>query len=196
MLGGGQFGYNWQADNYLFGVEADLQASGQKKSAVFNSAITSLVGFTPGSNPTSISYSNNLEWFSTLRGRVGLISGSWLFYGTGGIAIGTISTTGVINPTSTIFVTNLPGTWDQSTTKVGWTIGAGAESAITSNWSWKVEYLYLNFGSVTGSATLPASNCYSSPGGCVNANAPGVASISSKFTDNIVRIGLNYKLGN
>ena len=198
-IGGGQFGYNWQIKNYLLGIEADLQVSGQKNSTVLNSAIVNFAGITPGSNPTAITYSDKLGLLSTLRGRFGFISGPWLMYGTGGLAIGRLNSNGVIAPGAppgVPGVTNLPGAWDQSTTKIGWTIGLGVESAITSNWSWKVEYLYLNFGSVSGSATLPATNCYAGPGGCFNASAPGNANISSKFSDNIVRVGLNYKLGN
>jgi outer membrane immunogenic protein len=33
VTGGGQIGYNWQRANWLFGVEADLRASGQEGSA-------------------------------------------------------------------------------------------------------------------------------------------------------------------
>src|SRR5215218_4381566 len=29
-IGGGQVGYNWQSQNWVFGFEADVQASGQK----------------------------------------------------------------------------------------------------------------------------------------------------------------------
>lgn len=107
-----------------------------------------------------------------------------------------MNTNGVIAPIPAAGIPNGPGTWDQSTTKTGWTIGAGVENAISSNWSWKFEYLYLNLGSVTGSATLPATNCYGIVFACDNASAPGLATITSKFTDNIVRIGLNYKFGN
>jgi outer membrane immunogenic protein len=190
-IGGGQFGYNWQVNSYLLGIEADLQVSGQENSTTFNGSI-----ITPTAvNPTAITYSNKLEWFSTLRGRLGFISGPWLMYGSGGLAVGRLNTNGMITPAFAGF-TNLPGAWDQSTTKIGWTIGVGVENSITSNWSWKVEYLYLDLGSVTGSAALPVTNCYGVVGNCANPSVPGTANITSKFTDNIVRIGFNYKLGN
>jgi opacity protein-like surface antigen len=71
--------------------------------------------------------------------------------------------------------------FSQSTTKAGWTLGGGVEGALTGNWTWKAEYLYLNLGSASGS---------------VADNAGGVASWSAKFTDNIARAGLNYKFHN
>ena len=35
VTGGGQFGYNWQVNNWVYGLEFDFQGSGQKGSASF-----------------------------------------------------------------------------------------------------------------------------------------------------------------
>jgi outer membrane immunogenic protein len=66
--GGVQGGYNWQNGPWVFGVEADFQATGAEDT------------FAPWkfSNP----------WFGTVRGRAGYAVNNILFYGTGGLAFG------------------------------------------------------------------------------------------------------------
>jgi outer membrane immunogenic protein len=62
--------------------------------------------------------------------------------------------------------------------KGGWTVGAGTEWAIGGPWSAKLEYLHIDFGSVSTMATVfPTFNT------------------SSHVTDDIVRVGLNYRFG-
>ena len=85
--------------------------------------------------------------------------------------------------------------------EAGWTLGVGAEGAITGNWTWKVEYLHVDLGSVsTTFATLPG--CFGGIliiGGAGAANcAPalaGAGTIRSRITDEIVRVGINYRFG-
>jgi outer membrane immunogenic protein len=68
-------------------------------------------------------------------------------------------------------------------TRVGWTVGVGVEGMITTNWSAKLEYLYMDLGRFSaGTFTL-------APGSLIG------VSVSSKFTDNILRAGINYKFG-
>jgi outer membrane immunogenic protein len=92
--------------------------------------------------------------------------------------------------------------WNSSDTKTGFALGGGVEGLIGKNWSLKAEYLYVDLGSVhNGFATLPG--CYGTPseiivgpvhngGGCLNV-AAGTGNIRSRITDNIVRLGLNYR---
>ena len=68
--GGLQGGYNWQFGQFVFGGEADLQASG---------ATDTFAGW-KFSNP----------WFGTLRGRAGFAMNNILIYGTGGLAFGNV----------------------------------------------------------------------------------------------------------
>ena len=79
-----------------------------------------------------------------------------------------------INPVSTSFTSH--------TTKVGWALGAGAEVRLGGNWTGNVEYLYLDFGNVSTTASLPANL------------TPLAVDFNSHVTDHIVRVGLNYKL--
>lgn len=180
IIGGGQIGYNWQASNWLFGLEADIQGSDEKGSA----GIICVACGDTGTNITS-ALNQKLNWFGTARGRVGaLVTPSVLLYGTGGLAYGGYSTSGSITGTTVQgnAVTFLfPGT---SSTRVGWTAGAGIEGRITGNWTAKLEYLYMDLGTADSGRVITT---ILGPG-----RVPVAASYSSHFTDNIVRVGFNY----
>jgi outer membrane immunogenic protein len=183
VIGGGQIGYNWQAQNWLFGLEADIQGSDEKGSTSFLCVACG----NGGDDITSI-LTQKLNWFGTARGRVGvLVTPTVLLYGTGGLAFGEVSTGGSISgatnlaPLATIA---FPGT---SSTRAGWTAGAGVEGRIAGNWSAKLEYLYMDLGTVSSG---PIATTIVVP---VRTNAG--ASYSSHFTDNILRVGLNYRFG-
>jgi outer membrane immunogenic protein len=77
------------------------------------------------------------------------------------------------------------GAFGNSSTRVGWTVGAGVEGVVSGNWTAKIEYLYIDLGNVSGSFTTPIV----APSGAFL-----TSSYSSHITDNILRVGLNYKL--
>ena len=82
-----------------------------------------------------------LDWFGTARGRVGFLPAErLLLYATGGLAYGGFSGSSMRPATVDI------GTWSRC--RAGWTVGAGAEAALGSNWSVKFEYLYMDLGNV------------------------------------------------
>src|SRR5664279_1469048 len=88
-LGGGQIGYNWQLPpsalgSLVLGVEADLQGTGMRDN------FSCLIGCLPGQN---LNYNQRLDWFGTVRGRVGIANGPVLTYVTGGYAYGSVKTT-------------------------------------------------------------------------------------------------------
>ncbi|MGB6540096.1 MAG: outer membrane beta-barrel protein [Xanthobacteraceae bacterium] len=194
-IAGGQFGYNWQlSPQWLVGVEADGQWSGEEAS---DGGSTSVTVHVPGIGPcdvgggcsatTAVTDANSwkLPWFATLRGRVGLIEDStWLLYGTGGLAVAgadfansSITTvtvfknlSGTVVSTTTLVNSALSGT----TTMVGFAVGAGIEKMLSKNWSVKVEYLFMDFGSHTFLA-----------GTGFDTNV--------KMIDNVIRGGVNYK---
>jgi outer membrane immunogenic protein len=198
VIGGGQFGYNYQVNpTWVVGLEADLQASDEHARSS-QSASTSGVFTGPGitgltSSNVATTFEGRISWLATVRARAGvLITPTTLLFGTGGIAFGglNVSGSGAANISLTACIVgigciptgNASGAFafSQSTTKTGWTLGGGVEGALAGNWTWKAEYLYLYLGSESGS---------------VADNFGGIANWSAKFTDNIVRVGLNYKFG-
>ena len=107
------------------------------------------------------------SWLATARGRIGYAFDRWLPYFTGGAAFGKVEA----NSTN-------PAAAGASDTRTGWTVGAGLEYAFLTNWSAKLEYLYVDLGSF---------DC--------NAACSGVAGVASSvdYRANVVRAGLNYK---
>ncbi len=181
-VGGGQIGYNWQVDpRWLFGVEADIQATGQRGSETLPTFIAGGFPFAPGDSITG-NYTQKLPWFGTARLRLGYEpSDTWLLYVTGGVAFGEVRNTLNLSVT-----TNLPGpalvTTAQSASvsnnRTGWTVGAGSEWMLSPAWSAKLEYLYIDLGSFTDTY--------------VGAGFVPTFTTSSHVTDNIVRAGINY----
>jgi outer membrane immunogenic protein len=110
IMGGAQAGYNWQTGRFVFGSEGDLQLSAA------------------GDRFAPWQFSN--PWFGTLRGRIGVAMNNILFYGTLGIALGTVR----------LDLANL----GESKTHSGWTGGLGMEVGLTPHWSVRAEYLYVD----------------------------------------------------
>jgi outer membrane immunogenic protein len=164
FFGGGQIGYNWQvAPAWVLGVESDFDAAD----------IESTANATSGG--TSASAGTKLDWFGTVRGRVGvLVTPSALLYGTGGWAYG--HTTSSASASAFGVTANTSAGHDKS----GWTAGAGLEYAFNPWLSFKTEYLYLNLGTDTITSGTVASVPYS---------------LSEKTTVHTVKVGLNFKLG-
>jgi len=211
-IGGGQAGYNWQQMNWVFGFETDLQATGQSGSGravcaggtlaapPFNGVCTpGHIGDTAPFNtpglPVNFDLSQKLEWFGTVRGRVGaLFSPTVLGFVTGGLAYGEINSTGAVSGTNitgpqgtnTVILTPVAASFGDRNTRAGWTIGAGLEGMISGGWTAKIEYLYIDLGTISGSFITPIA----APSG-----APVTVRYSSHITDNILRVGLNYRFG-
>jgi outer membrane immunogenic protein len=174
--GGIQAGYNWQAANWVFGLEADIQGSSQRDNRACVQTCNPLVApiiFT--------AYDATLPWFGTVRGRVGYSVGSTLFYATGGYAYGSVKT-----KIAAAFL-GVPGNVEISNTKGGWTVGGGIETPFTflagvlgNNWTSKTEYLYVDLGTQAGAFTIPV------------AGAVVTATNSTQVHEHIFRTGLNY----
>jgi outer membrane immunogenic protein len=185
-IGGAQAGYNWQAGMWLAGLEADAQFSSQRiitttqcDGAICNPGV---IGFDA---PVTLAHSFNLDGFATLRGRLGaLFTPDAVAYFTGGLAIGGVAHTvdiGGMSRDANGDPVPAPTNFVSRTAKVGWTVGGGIETRLVGNVTGKIEYLHMDFGS-------------DSAAGRNNQNVMPVAvSINSRVTDDIVRLGLNYK---
>jgi outer membrane immunogenic protein len=174
---GGQAGYNMQINNYVLGIETDLQwTHANSNSAVANAGIGGFVPFNGQATST-------FDWFGTTRARVGILATpSMLLYGTGGVAYGSIKRRWTSNFPATVQLVN--GTDRQGT--YGWVAGAGAEWMLAPHWILGVEYLYMKFKSENfaatgfGSAGCTALNCNYNVGS-------GGASL------NVARLKVDYK---
>jgi outer membrane immunogenic protein len=167
-FGGGQIGYNWQSGRFVFGIEADIQGGD-----ISDTASLSLLGGDAFARAAS-----RLDWFGTLRGRLGYAADNWLFYGTGGFAYGgvrdTLSVTSPWGDTSTV---------GKSEVRTGYVVGGGVEYKLNPSWSLKGEYQFIDLGRDRLSATA-GDEC-----------AWATASLKADHTYNTVRVGLNYHFG-
>jgi outer membrane immunogenic protein len=146
---GGQVGYNWQSQNFVYGLEADLNWVGAKGSVQQNA--------NNGIGAPS-SFSTNLSWLATVRARAGVTLGTHtLVFATGGLAVGGVKNSWLLLPPF-----NCGGVTCQvsdSETRVGWTAGGGIERFISNpHITVKAEVLYVDLGreTVTGNGGYTA----------------------------------------
>jgi outer membrane immunogenic protein len=179
FTGGGQVGYNQQAGIWVWGIEADFEHLGWKGSSAGTFQLPSTLPGGPVGPPPlffSVATSVSTNWLFTARPRLGVANSNWLFYVTGGVAIGNekfAQTIMLLAP----FVENAAF----STTRVGWTVGAGVEYALNRNWSIKGEYLYVDLGNVSTVGTITPAFA-----GVVDAS-------TVHLTTSIGRGGINYR---
>jgi outer membrane immunogenic protein len=163
FLGGGQIGYNIQNGIFVFGIEADA-------------SWTNLKGTTPCL--FVLTCKREADVLGTITGRLGLTADRALIYVKGGAAWAHIEHD--VSIFGTALVSDDKFVW-------GWTVGTGVEYAITGNWSAKIEYNYMDFGSNTLNFAIPVGI----PGG------PGAGTIDVDATTRIhaVKFGVNYRFG-
>jgi len=150
-------GYNWQiSPHWLVGIEGDFDWLGTKeKFNDFNDAARLASGV-------------DTDWYATLRGRFGYVTGASLIYVTGGAAFTRVEETFGVTAAPTAL----------SSTRTGWTAGGGIETKLSKNWSVTTEYLYVDLG----------SNSFAS-------NAASAADAATfKTRAHVLKSGFNYKL--
>jgi outer membrane immunogenic protein len=182
---GGYVGYNWQrcCSPFVFGIEADFNYMNTSPTAV---------DFEPpgaGGFPETTNLESSIDWFGTLRGRLGfVVHNNLLLYATGGLAYAKVDHTlsdnciGCGDPVVPV----VPGTFppfsqSNDKTKVGWTLGGGAELLHDSNWLLRAEALYVDLGSENESYLITAGGF--------------TADATSKWDDQfwVARLGVAYK---
>jgi opacity protein-like surface antigen len=117
FVGGVQAGYNFQAGNFLYGVEATFDW------ATFDHPTLPF--------PTLGSVSQH--WIGTAAARIGVVQDRWLVYGK--VGGGWVRSTAEINA--------FGQTWNGSSTKDGWLVGGGIEYGFKSHWTVGLEYDFL-----------------------------------------------------
>jgi len=194
VLGGVQAGYNWRvAPQWLFGIEADIQATDEKARQTWGdpglppTVIDRLpADFVPRpGGPATLSHSWRFPWFGTVRLRAGYNpTPDWLLYVTGGLAYGQNqysfdffqpgAAQNETGPAATTYALR------HSSTDVGYSVGAGGEVKLNRNWSFKFEYLFVDLGK----RTIATTDIDGFP-----------FAVSYNVRDHIARVGINYAFG-
>jgi outer membrane immunogenic protein len=196
-FGGFQLGYNWQFNrNWVAGLETDFDWSGVRGSSTNAGTIVTGIGNVPISN----SASEKIDWFGTVRARLGyLVTDNLLTYATGGLAYGRIDRSGnyanngpaigfgnalggfnfTCSPSSVCFLGS------SHSIDPGWAAGAGFEYAAWNNITFKVEYLFVSLNNKSDVET----NTVLSPGLIPSSFSANYSTVGI----NIVRAGVNYR---
>jgi outer membrane immunogenic protein len=154
-------GYNIQCTNTVFGIEADINYADFKADSSW---------------PDPVFLTSSIDWFGTVRGRVGLVvRPDTMLYVTGGLAYADVSQHLTTPPPPVAF------SQTDSTFKTGWTIGGGVEFLRSERWSLRAEALYVDLG---GNSRTYTAAC----GGCT-----ATADWDDSFW--VGRLGLTLKLG-
>jgi outer membrane immunogenic protein len=196
-IGGGEAGCNWQIDRgIVVGVESDVGATGVSGSATtvgpnFPGLAFGVYQVAPGAVVTGGGIANenvSLRWLSTVRARAGLpvLAGRALLFVTGGLAVGGVSSSGMVDLNTVTGVLAWGGS--NSSIRTGYATGGGVEYALTDHWTTKAEYLYYNLGNVSHPLNLLANTTttalvYTTLGNTV-----------SSARGSIIRVGLNYRV--
>ena len=174
-------GYNYQiSPSFVLGAEADYAWTNAEQRSTFSNTIDVFTGV--AHYDVNAKTRSQLDSFGTLRARVGyLATPNLLLYGTPGLAFGSIKQSTHVVDTLTVpagVATFSDVTAKSTKTKVGWTVGVGAEYALNKNWSVKAEYLYANLGK--SNANFPGEGLYN-------------FATKGKNEYQLVRAGLNYR---
>ena len=147
FIGGGQAGYNWQTGAFVLGVVTDFDGTTLSKNFNYSSSPFTGTGvpFLLRGDTLNVNAKASLDWLGTTRAKVGFVvtpDNRLQIYGTGGVAYGGGSAH------FNVYDSNYNAYWagNPSSTRVGWTVGAGVEYAITNNVTIGAEYLYVNLG--------------------------------------------------
>jgi len=187
---------------WLVGLEADWQWASQKSNSTNCTPPAATVAFF-GAGANGFGYcvatEQKITNFGTARARGGAIVNDSLWYVTGGAAWGTVKDTyvaqGSANPT--IFRGALqPGPFlagggTFSHTRTGWTVGGGVETKLFRGWTAKLEYLHVDLGGRTETFAVPINAAF---GAAFNTGGSAGVTTRTKVTDNVIRVGLNYKI--
>jgi iron complex outermembrane recepter protein len=175
---GVQAGYNWTADIWLAGIEGDMQHSRQRGSLTdLCTGDVCNAGLAPLDAPVNVALEHKLGWFGTLRGRFGTtVVPQALAYVTAGVAAAGITIGGTVSGFDDAG-TRVGTAFDHRLTRFGWTLGVGLEARLIGNWTGKLEYLHMDFGSIPTVV----------PNGTVSTQ------FNSRISDDVVRVGVNYK---
>ncbi len=190
FIAGGQLGFNYQVNQWVWGVEGQI-------SALTNGDNDSPCGFftrDEGPRDHLFNCNNRSGWVATIAARLGVTfgqTGNWLLYVKGGGAFADArfgvrlrdDCLGVFGASlcDTNFAFN-----NNDSTRSGWMIGAGLEYGAWGNWSWKLEYNFMDFGH----RNIHFDNILVD---CVDCGLR--RDLDANLNVSVVKFGLNYRFG-
>ena len=131
----------------------------------------------PGGTLTT-AVKSNLQ--GSLRGRLGYAWDRLLPFVTGGVALGGFTQQSYLWGGDALGLFNASSS--RSSLRAGWTLGAGAEWAMTRSWAIRGEYRYTDFGAVADASS------YAAPAGAVFTG-------TRRLDQNLLEFGVSYKFG-
>jgi outer membrane immunogenic protein len=165
-LGGGmQAGFNQQIGHLIWGLEGDAMLLGPDQGKAT---------FLPNFGAVQ-SFEETNNWLITLRPRLGFSYYRAFIYATGGVAWGSVShTVAFADPGVFALLTE-----HESGTRMGWTVGTGAEYVLAEHVTLKGEYLFVDLGDTTVATSAVG----------------GWWPTTTKFSEqeHVLRLGVNYK---
>ena len=163
LIGGGQIGFNWQTGRLVLGIEAQASWTNADGEHVIQPAQDTRAR-------------TELNWLGTAAVRIGYTWDRALLYLKGGVAWVNEDYSLIQADTGEILAT-------ASDTRWGWMVGAGAEMALSGNWSAKLEYNYMDLGNKLRDFTFTPS--VGGPAFCCGVN------IEQHL--HVVKFGINYR---
>jgi opacity protein-like surface antigen len=144
----------------VFGIEGDIELAGINGKRQLTGT-----GTFSGYNITS---SLDVAFQGSVRGRVGFaLLDRIMLYGTAALAFATIENkyTATLPPGNIFGAPAGTPTAEVDDVRLGWTVGAGVEYAIMSNWTARFEYRYTNYSAYKNATALlgPAASSEQDP---------------------------------
>ena len=145
-VAGAHAGYNWQQSAAVFGFETDLQ--GTRLNSSMTGGLTHIPPIVPPPGEFAAT-TGSIDWYGTFRGRLGIATGPWLFYGTAGLAYGNVSVSSNFSTLGVSLASQV------SELRAGWVVGAGLEYLLRPDVSLSLGYQYVDLGTLSSSVRSP-----------------------------------------
>lgn len=179
-----QAGHDWMWNQLVYGVVFDYSL------LPLNSSNNISSGYPDNSDQYSVYTSVSTNWLFTLRGKLGYavnLSRPSLFYLTGGLAETQLQVNNSFTDNS-----SLAGAGGTTTAKnkIGATIGAGFELALTEHTSLELEYLYIHIPHVKATSTITNTQ---GGFGVPEQSLTSTFTTTGQFHASLLKVGLNYR---
>jgi outer membrane immunogenic protein len=169
FVGGALGGVNFQAGNFVFGLDMDFggvaagdgDGTAHAKGTIGGEVIEEDIRFQHG-----------MDWNAHVRGRLGFAMDRVFVYGAGGLAIADFDVKSNRGLQSNQDI-------DDGGHATGWSAGGGLEYAMTENLLVRAEYLHDDFTEEGGICHTVANDC--------------LDNVKVDFTNNIFRVGVSWK---